>query len=97
MSHTRHLVTPVLSLPLVVTGLCFEGDGLFSPVTYAGFDSLAIAGRLTLDSRDELIELHASAPALVDDIEAALNRAAQEDFQDWQEDKADLRRFLARR
>jgi len=81
---------------LSVYGIAWDGDALFSPITFAGFDSLVINGVLRFNSLDELREAFEHHPAYLAAIEAMLQDQAEIAAASWRAERSELRAQFGR-
>ncbi len=87
--------TPSLNIPLDVKGLqydCLDVIGLRA--VCAGFTSCIVGDLFKVESLDDIAEL---GPVVGKDVLRGLNLAAQRAFDDWTQDRRELRAFMSRR
>lgn len=91
----KHTINLSSGKTAVVTGLEFDRISQFSTeATCAGFDRVVLSDLLIVEDMNELSEVLNNQDAT--ELYAALYLLATEESRQWQEERAELNRFLAR-
>lgn len=90
----KHTITLSSGQTAVVSGLEFDRITSFSDeATCAGFDRVVLSGLIIVEDINELSEVLNEQDAT--ELYTELDRLATQECRDWQEQRAELNRFLA--